>query len=767
MKAIHSQLQAGNGDAVALKSVHVSGVLEGLLLRVKVRQSYRNDTPDTLEAVYAFPLAWGATLLGLNVELGSKRLNGTVLEKCDATARYEQAIESGDLPVMVERTPSGLFTANLGNLKPAESVVIEVEYAQLLRFEQGRVRLGIPTTIAPRYGDAQALGQLESHQSAEASTLVEYPFTLEIAAHGQMAKAKITCASHKVSLNSQDESVVVRLDAGGRLDRDFALCFEELAGQSFVTVAPDGEQHAVLASFCPDLTERPANPLRMKVLVDCSGSMEGDSIHQARAALHEIAAQLETADLISYSKFGHATHRVIPRMESCSPFLVGQVLAKAIYHTEADMGGTELKAALEDTFAIASPLPETEADILLITDGDVWDIDSIVKTARQHGHRIFAVGVGSAPAESLLRDLAEQTGGACELVSPGEDVRNAVLRMFQRMRTGRSTRLSMDWGQAPIWQSALPRQLCDGETVHVFARFARRPEAAPRLQWTIDGTARQANAERLDSVNDATLARLGGSRQLDLTIDKEQALALALRYELVSQYTNLFLVHERTENDKTTGLPTLQQIPQMHAAGHSGFGSIQFSMARSTPAPVKAGGATSSPRVWHTNRTRVDVDSLRGVQEDHFEVPAFLRKAANEDADPGPAKGVTQTVRPRQLLNEFNRLALAHKTLDDALATLTHLELPDSVRDVLEQICKANGSRRHPEVVAWAFLLQWVGDQMGQPEALQRHALRLVRAVLSGLDEGAKKDARDVLEKTLAGVDSETWTVPAGMLNPV
>ena len=268
-------------------------------------------------------------------------------------------------------------------------------------------------------------------------------------------------------------------------------------------------------------------------------------------------------------------------------------------------------------------------------------------------------------------------------------------------------------------------------------------------------------------MNDATLARLGGSRQLDLTIDKEQALALALRYELVSQYTNLFLVHERTENDKTTGLPTLQQIPQMHAAGHSGFGSIQFSMARSTPAPVKAGGATSSPRVWHTNRTRVDVDSLRGVQEDHFEVPAFLRKAANEDADPGPAKGVTQTVRPRQLLNEFNRLALAHKTLDDALATLTHLELPDSVRDVLEQICKANGSRRHPEVVAWAFLLQWVGDQMGQPEALQRHALRLVRAVLSGLDEGAKKDARDVLEKTLAGVDSETWTVPAGMLNPV
>ena len=765
MKAIHSQLQAGNGEAVALKSVHVSGVLEGLLLRVNVRQSYRNDTPDTLEAVYALPLAWGATLLGLNVELGDKRLNGAVLEKREATARYEQAIESGDLPVMVERTPSGLFTANLGNLKPAESVVIEVEYAQLLRFEQGRVRLGIPTTIAPRYGDAQALSQLESHQSAEASTLVEYPFTLEIAVHGQMAKARLTCASHKVSLNSQDESVVVRLDTGGRLDRDFVLCFEELAGQSFATVAPDGDQHAVLASFCPDLREQPANPLRMKVLVDCSGSMEGDSIHQARAALHEIAAQLETADLISYSKFGHATHRVIPRMESCSPFLVGQVLAKAFYHTEADMGGTELKAALEDTFAIASPLPETEADILLITDGDVWDIDSIVKTARDHGHRIFAVGVGSAPAESLLRDLAEQTGGACELVSPGEDVRNAILRMFQRMRTGRSTQLSIDWGKAPIWQSALPRQLCDGETVHVLARFARRPEAAPRLQWTIDGKAHQAIAERLDSVCDETLARIGGARQLESTNDKEQALALALRYELVSRYTNLFLVHERAENDKTTGLPTLQQIPQMHAAGHGGFGSAQYSITCSAPPATKPSTAYSSPRVWQSNRTQADLNTLRSVLADHFEIPTFLREMTEKDAMVITAGGVTQALKPRHLLAKFNRLALTKKTLDEVLVALKQMELPDVVKDVLEQIAKVNGTSRNPEVVAWALLLEWVGRRVGQSEALQRHALRLLRTALSGLDEGLKNDALALLAKAFPGLDVETWKVPAGDLN--
>ena len=69
------------GEEVAMKSVHVHGKLDGLLLRMKIRQTYTNESEDTLETVYTFPLAWGATLLNLAVELNGKRLNGTVIEK--------------------------------------------------------------------------------------------------------------------------------------------------------------------------------------------------------------------------------------------------------------------------------------------------------------------------------------------------------------------------------------------------------------------------------------------------------------------------------------------------------------------------------------------------------------------------------------------------------------------------------------------------------------------------------------------------------------
>ena len=39
---------------------------------ISLHRAYRNDTTDTLEAVYAFPLAWGAKLLCINVELGGR-----------------------------------------------------------------------------------------------------------------------------------------------------------------------------------------------------------------------------------------------------------------------------------------------------------------------------------------------------------------------------------------------------------------------------------------------------------------------------------------------------------------------------------------------------------------------------------------------------------------------------------------------------------------------------------------------------------------------
>ena len=415
-----SQLMSTEGLAATLQSVQIDGHLDGLLLRMKTRQHYKNTRKANLEAVYTFPLPWGATLLGLNAEIDGHRLQGTVMEKKQATQRYEKAIDDGDTPIMVERSARGLYTANLGNLKPGEDAVIEIDYAQLLRFEQGQIRITVPTTVGPRYGDAHKTGGLAAHESVTASVLAEYPLTVKITLTGEVALAAVQCPSHAVAMARLEDAMVVTLQQGGFLDRDFVLLLQGLQGQSFASVAPDGDGFAVLASFCPTLPEKTQEPLYLKVLVDCSGSMGGDRIAAARRALHEVMKELSEQDWISYSRFGSEVKHELSGLQPCNAAAIKQV-AGLISNTDADLGGTEMNAALISTFELGMSrsfktlFTKSESqnqnsnqskDVLLITDGDIWHVEAVIELAQRSGHRIFAIGVGSAPGKTDSHNAA-------------------------------------------------------------------------------------------------------------------------------------------------------------------------------------------------------------------------------------------------------------------------------------------------------------------------------------------------------------------------
>ena len=126
---------------------------------------------------------------------------------------------------------------------------------------------------------------------------------------------------------------------------------------------------------------------------------------------------------------------------------------------QADLGGTEMEAALSSTFALAQTVG---SDILVVTDGEISAIDSTIESAQDSGHRLFVVGIGSSPAETHLRRLADATGGACDFVAPGEAVEPAVLRMFARLRSPRLADLSLAWsaGVTPQWVSPLLGAAC-------------------------------------------------------------------------------------------------------------------------------------------------------------------------------------------------------------------------------------------------------------------------------------------------------------------
>jgi Ca-activated chloride channel family protein len=118
--------------APVLTGVSASGRLDAVLFELTVRQTYRNTSEHVLEVVYTFPLPLQAVLLGFASELNGQRMQGAIVARRDAEARYEDALAKGDAPVMLEALGGGLHTANIGTLKPGDEVVLEVRCAQCL-----------------------------------------------------------------------------------------------------------------------------------------------------------------------------------------------------------------------------------------------------------------------------------------------------------------------------------------------------------------------------------------------------------------------------------------------------------------------------------------------------------------------------------------------------------------------------------------------------------------------------------------------------------
>jgi hypothetical protein len=293
---------------------------------------------------------------------------------------------------------------------------------------------------------------------------------------------------------------------------------------------------------------------------------------------------------------------------------------------QADMGGTELRVAYEAVCAIPVPKDITSRPcVLLITDALVWD-EAMRRAVIDSGHRLFAIGVGSAPAENLLRDAAEASGGACVFISPREDAEQAVSDIAHKIRAQLPGKIAIAWSADPVWQSRLPSVLFDGNTVHAFAQFNEKPTEPPTLIWERGETRVTATPQSIAASENADLTRLGGAR---MAKDKSPPIReeLGVRYQLLTDQTAFLLVHAQ-EDGRIGEIPTLHQVKQMMAAGSHGYGSVMPARPMASPAGMPARAAPAHADHVERRHPCVHVDSPDDWDDpfgDPFDRPRLFR----------------------------------------------------------------------------------------------------------------------------------------------
>ncbi len=255
-----------------LLNTDVTIVVNGLVARVSVIQEFENSGQEWVEGVYVFPLPDEAAVDHMRLYIGDRFIEGEIREKEQARKEYEQAKSEGRKTSLVEQQRANLFTTSVANIAPGEKVIIEIEYLEDLKYDEGMFSLRYPMTLTPRYIPGHGLPDRKGSGWSADTTLVDdaslitppmvsasrsHRVSLQATINAGMPLEIIASRYHPVNVSEANGEYRVSL-AGGRapMDHDFELIWRPVPSAQPRAMAfsemINGEPHYLL------LVERPS-----------------------------------------------------------------------------------------------------------------------------------------------------------------------------------------------------------------------------------------------------------------------------------------------------------------------------------------------------------------------------------------------------------------------------------------------------------------------------------------------------------------------------
>lgn len=276
---------------VPLLGVSVRAEMVEAGIHTTVKQRYRNREDAPIETIFKFPLPPDAAICGFRAVLDGREVVGEVEEKEKAFRDYDAAMGKGDFAALLDQERPDLFTASVGNLMPDREAMVEIRYIEPIRWEDGKIRFCIPTTIAPRYvPNGTDPDDPEVNRVLPDYVLdVPYGFGLQFEARMASEIHWISSVSHKLKTQLNGTMATAHLEKDASPNRDVVI---EIAVArthepvAFISQGKDGYNYAMLR-FIPEFDGIPYEGRDIVFVLDRSGSMNGISINEARCALEE------------------------------------------------------------------------------------------------------------------------------------------------------------------------------------------------------------------------------------------------------------------------------------------------------------------------------------------------------------------------------------------------------------------------------------------------------------------------------------------------
>lgn len=596
-----------NVEGLRIEYQRVAVTIEDQVATTHIEQRFVNPNDWMLEGTYLFPLPEGAAVNELTMWVDGQAIEAKVLDAGEARAIYDEIVRQMRDPALLEYVGQQAIQANVFPIPPQDERIVEIEYSQVLTADNGLIRF-----VYPQSSDLYTKAPLESQ-----SIRVQINSREEIRA--------VYSPSHSVAIQREGPfgAVAGFEERNVTPQQDFELYYTvapEEIGLNVLSYKEEDEDGFFLLLVAPTVQVDDDAIVAKDVIVilDTSGSMEGEKLVQAKEAAHYVVDHLNPRDRFNVVSFSTGVRSFASRLISAED---ASEAHSFIDRLEA-MGGTNISLALLESLQQADA--ERPLTILFLTDG--LATEGIVETplllqavadAAPQSTRLFSFGVGDDVDTLLLGSLAEDHRGTTTYVRPGEAIDEAVSSFYAKVSTPVLANVSLDVDGVTVEQ-LYPTELTDlfaGTQMVVAGRYRRGGPATVTLSGEVNGSSRSFVYEDVtfrERGGEAFIPRLWATRAIGHLLQQirlhgeddelvQSVVDLSIRYGVITPYTS-FLIEEDdilTQSGRQTIVEEAMEV-EGEPRAVSGADAVEGARmegdlaAAEAPAPLPTGPSTNT-----------------------------------------------------------------------------------------------------------------------------------------------------------------------------
>jgi len=393
-------------------------------------------------------------------------------------------------------------------------------------------------------------------------TSLHNPMRINIKLQSGMSLASIESKNHSIDVSeANDHYRVAFSDEWVEMDRDLVLQWKPVPSDqpraAIFQQQMGDETYAMFMMLPPDNAVKHRMAKDIIFVIDVSGSMQGQSIVQAKTSLAMAIEQLSPEDHFNIIAFNN----------DFTPFSYHLTQANSEQKSQAQQwvaslnadGGTQMYPALRAAYSQMRQ-PERLQQIVFITDGAIGNEEMLFDLINAPGHhaRLFTVGIGSAPNSFFMTKAAQLGRGSYELISTTSEVHSKMSRLFHKLNHVAATNIEIAW---PDHTEAYPARVPDlfySEALLSYAKLTA-PLTSLNVAGNIEQRAWQTNVQATSNVSSNRLGTLwarqkvadiedkGRRGELNKASVKDAVLDVALAHQLLTRFT-AFIAKEQAHS---------------------------------------------------------------------------------------------------------------------------------------------------------------------------------------------------------------------------